>query len=763
MLAALRQLPAAARTAEQLTELLMLHADAVLSDTATALDLAELATVEADLRTAVERLLPVEWLAFFEYHAAWLAWSQGDGTAMAQAATRLEALQARAPDLQFEKVRRQLLLADLQRALGEFGRATKLLDAVDPELRAAPAGQEALRSNLLGLRSEILRETGRLDEAAAAMAEALACAFASGDASAIARALFREHAIALATGRYGASLASIEQRLATLPANDPNRATLLLFRGYAEAGQAGTDPEQLAQAAQTLAEARTLAGGHLRVRADLKRLDVALRAGDLDAATAAAADCETSLGSAATHTPPTRDGVEWIGLRTQLLLLRQANRTELAEWLPRQAAAEAELAREWRSQPALTGGIGFLQMGQRRDLLAAGIALRLALAAPEDATHGAAQALQVLLQLQLETSLARHRATPACTVAELQSILGPGHGVLVFLPGRLQSWVFLVDSASVHCESLPGNLASDSALQGMATAQARGPNLTAAARDFAIGELQRHGAAARERLLTATLAQRLLRLQALTIVGADLLGGVVLEALPLADGRLLAEALAIDHVGSLPLAVAAARAHRPKPHREARLLLLACTTPAFVFPVESLANGRAAYAEAMTSYDQQLTRRHWRELDLTQTTVLHVVAHGEPPSKDNPSPGVRFADGPLWREDIDRAMPALVIVSACSGGIGPARAGEGDSFGSMVGAFLWHGAGAVVASRRGLAALDHLRMMDLCHQHLAAGASIAAALRAARSSLAGTGDLLDRSHRAQVQVFGAGFLPPIQR
>lgn len=752
--------PSTAST-ERLEALLASYADATLAELEPPVGGSSWREIEDRLRAAVGGSLAIEWLAFFEYHAAWRACSQGDGTAMRQAAANLEALQVQAPDLEFEKVRRLLLLADLQRALGEFGRAFELLELADRSLAAERDRHDALRSGVLGLRGELLRESGRLDEAATAMASAVAHAFDSRDGSAIERALLRDHAFALATGRFADSRDAIVRRLDELPEQHPSRAVLLLFLGHAESGLAGTEPRLLAQATRTLTRARQLGGGHLRVRADLKRFELALRGGDLAGAAAAAADCEASLGPAADQSPPTRDAVELIGMQTRLALLQTSDPGPLSERLPRQAAAEQQLAKEWRTQAASTGGIGFLHQSTRRDLLAAGVELRLALAVGRGETDGPERALQVLIDMQLHTSLARHRGAPACTVADVQASLDPAHCVLVYLPARTHTWVFLVDRVGVHCERLPDDLSVDFALEEYATALARGPDLHDHARSFAIGELVRAGARARERLLPPPLAQRLLRARALTVVGADLVAGAVFEALPLDDGRLLGEALAIDNVASLPLAVSSIRAHRPVPRAEARLLLLGCTVPAFKFPVQVVAEAMAGYQATEAVLDEDLTLASWRRMVSAKAAILHVVAHGVTGGPTAGGPGLRLADGPLWREDVDAAMPDLVIVSACGGGAGPVRPGEGESFGSMVGAFLWSGATVVIASRRGLLALDHLQLMAQCHLQLANGVGPAEAMRVARSTAARTGDLLARAHHAQVQVFGPGRLPPV--
>lgn len=749
------------RPPDELQRLLRQHADALLDESPPPEDFPAWETVEANLRPAITATLTPTWLAFFEYHAAWRACAQGDPTAMAAAAERLDRLDRQNPELAYQRPQRQMLLADMLRALGEFALAAAALDRAAKDLGDDATAKPTLHSNLHGLRSEILRENGRMEDAAAAMARSLQLAFASGDRLAIERALVRDQALTLATGRFSESIAAIERHLATTELADGVRTMLTVFLGHAQSGLAGEDPDLLLQAKATLDSVRARTNGHLRVRTDLKRFDLALRLGDTRTATAAAADCDQSLGAAMQATPPGRDACERIGLGTRLLLLCGADADELRAGLARQAVAEAELQRQWGNQPARAGGIGFLHLTQRRDLLGAGIAARLALARAEHRSDGPAEAMQVLLDLQIHTTLARARSSPRCTVTDIQQSLAPERGILVYLPTRSTTFTFLIERDALAHEELPGDLPADPTLQAFQAALARGPDLAGDARAFALDELARNAAAARERLLPGALGRRTLALRQLTIVGADLLGGIAFEALALPDGRLLGEEIAIDNTGTLPWVLALHATHRPTAPAAARLLMLGCTTPAFAFPHDALGDSLTGYANVQGIYDAELTRAAFLGAGLRTAAVVHVTAHGVPAADDLHGPGLQFADGPLHRSDLPDRVAGVFIVSACGGGAGPGRQGEGESFGSLVGGLLCNGATAVIASRRGLPALDHLQLLAHCHRQLAAGASPAAAMQQARARMATAGDLLLRGHRAQMQVFGAGQLAPI--
>lgn len=736
--------------------------------------------IEQALRDAVRAQLTLEWRAFLEYQLASNACLLGDLAAMGRAAHQLALLQEKAPGLRYYAGRRGVLLGDLQRALGDFAAALSTVERVlrDPDVTSDPA----LHSDALGLYSEVLRETGRLDDAAVVVLESLAKAKLTGDQKTIENALVRDQAMALATGRFKESRAAIDQHLATLdPATkDPNRiatrALLLVFRGYAESGAADADPALLAAAKATLDDAREIAKGHLQVRADLKRVELALRAEDATAALEALADCERSLGPRPEHGDLPRDEIERIGLITQLLLLQQAPLVELQRWLPEQRRAELALAAEWRRQPPSRGGIGFLHLAQRRELLAAGIALELRLAAVEQRTDGPARALQILVDLQAETSLARARGAARCQVAELQRELRTGNrGALVFLPSRRATYTFLLEGERVTCVELAGNRGLAKVCGSAAARLLRSPVVHGPERELRNDALRSSLTAAAEQLLPAALRARVLALDGLTVVGADLLEGLPLEALLLADGRLLGEVVPIDNTGSLPLALALTRATKPTPAKAAKVLIAGCTQRAegfaaaaavenFAFPIEELQPGLTDYHEPTVRRDGEVTRALLLGPQLRDADIVHVIAHHLPGS--GPTGGGRLVahDDFVARDDLDQhPVHGLTIVSACGGGQGPLRSGEGEAFTSFAGSFLWNGAQAVIASRNELLVLDHLRLMRHVHAALAAGASPARALQTARAALREGQDLLLRTNRAVVQVFGAGHAPLLRR
>ncbi len=722
------------------------------------------------MREAAQRTLPREWSAYLEYAVAAAACTAGDAAAMRRATAALEAFAAANPELSSYALPRAMLLADLQRALGNHRAALTIIEALrkDAEVAADPVWG----SQVLGLRSEVLRETGRIDEAAASANESLALAHRSGDQEAVTRALVRQQAMALVTGRFAEARATIDRLLAAQPGDSDSRALLLVFKGLAEAGAADQDPAMLAMARTTLDEGRAIATGHLRVRADLKRLDLALRSDDVPGATRSLADCEQNLGPLPAGRGLTRDEAEFVGLATRLLLLRDAGPDELRTWRPVQQRAHDAIVAEWRQHDPARGGIGLLHLSDRRELLSAGIELELRLASHEGRADGPARALQILLDLQAATSLARHRGAAPCTVATVQrQLLQEDHAALVFLPTRRRSWVFLVDETSVALWELQGNRALARTCGIVAGLLARPPTVRGEPRELLATALHAALREASELLLPASLRTRLPTCGHLTVVGADLLEGLPFETLLLEDGRLLGEVVPITNTASLPLVTALATRTTASPPAAARVVVFGCTQPAagpatagietFEFPLAELQPGLDRYAHPPTVYgDTQVTRDRVLSTRFVDHDIVHFIVHHVRGSDPGLGGVLVVRDGVLAASDFaGRALRGLVIVSACGSGRGPVRSGEGEAFASLAGGFLWNGADTVVASCTELLALDHLRLMRRMHTHLAAGESPARALQIARAAMAAGSDRLARAHRAAVQVFGAGQVP----
>ncbi len=772
--AACARRPPAQCDEQQLVALIQRYDDALFgADAMPAADV-PLARIEAEMRAAIDTRLPVamrdDHRGYFEYLAARRAQLDSDPAALRAAVQQLEQFARSHPAVSFLAVDRNVLLADLQRALGDTGAALGTLQqvviAADLDPKTA-ADQRSYRDCVL---AEVLRETGRLDDAAAAVRSAMADAFRSRDEDTIAAALLCEQSLALTTGNFDESCATLRARLAEVGDQPSRRRSLLLLHlGYAESGLAGDDVAALDRALATLAEARAGCGGALRRRADIKRFDLVLRQGDLAAAERIRQDCAACFGSVAANATPSRDAGEFFTCETRLLLLRGAGADELAVQQQKQRAVLAALAREWLQQPAQRGGIGYLQLAQRREAVAAGVELELALAAQQGRSDGAERALQILLDLQACTSLARARGAPACSVREVQRhLLAPGGIVLAFVPTRAATLVFLVESdGRVRCSRLPGNLPADPIVREWLACLGQSPSLRGPARARLASDLDRLGRLVHDRCIPAEFRAAAADATALTVVGADLCSGLPFEALVCPSGALLGEVLAIDQTASLPLSVALTQTATPVAAADAAVLLVACTDPAFHSPATEAVGGFDLPRDLVAACLQQ----HGRSQSLVEAAattaafdavrgqdfaVTHLVLHQVAGTDARAEAGLLLHDGIVWRHELQRPSSPLVIVSACGGGGGPSRVGEGDGFHSFVGTFLWNGARAVLASRRDLLANEHLAAMVRCHHQLAAGASPARAMQRARAEAATGTDLVARVQCAMFQVFGAG-------
>ena len=115
----------------------------------------------------------------------------------------------------------------------------------------------------------------------------------------------------------------------------------------------------------------------------------------------------------------------------------------------------------------------------------------------------------------------------------------------------------------------------------------------------------------------------------------------------------------------------------------------------------------------------------------TRVDVLHVAAHGRH-SADNPMfSGLELADGPWFGYDIDqlRAVPDVVLLSACEAGRSSVR--HGEELIGMTAAWLHAGARCVIASAAAVSDDVAHDVLVSVHRSLGAGLDPAAALAAA--------------------------------
>lgn len=714
---------------------------------------------------------PKRFLSFCDYYLAEYARVHGGPEDLGLAARNLEASSAEDAGFNDNSVRMAVFVADIYRGLGRYGSARRVLDKAEATARGK-ISNPAVLSNLHGLRGELARENGRLDDAHADTEKAIELAEGSKDANAILRAVNRSLELALSTGRFEEVRSRVDSLLATLGTEDPAvRSELLTCRGYAESGLARRDPSFLPVARTTLK--RALEGMHTSAlgKVLLKLCDLALRAGDVRDAEALLVRARPVVGvgqdlSSVSWTP---DACDLVDLENRCCLAKESTLAELRVQRNRHVQALRGLCEQWSGQPPSRGGIGFLHMDSRRDLLGSGFDLALKLASAEGHDDGPARALDDLLRMQAMVSLARVRGAEVCTEADVrQRYLQPGQVALAYLPCHAKIHLFCIERERVRHATLASGQDVLPACQALVRELMGSPVLEGAALEAASERFAAAGRAAAALLIPQEFRSVVLGASGLTVVGADLLQGVPFEALLCEGDNLLGEVVPIDNLPSLPLGVRLAGL--PGLGAPLSVAALVCTAPRpevavaagvkpFALSPASIAAWFRDYRDPVVLVDEQVTRKGVRDLALDTVDVLHWVAHGAEDLAESGARDLVAFDGRIPTSDLEaRPAPKLVLVSVCGAGVGPSRPGEGDLLASFAGTFLWKGALAVVASQNEIAALDHLAFLGAVHRHLAAGHPPAAALQRARAESAkGSGQaLFSRAQRALMQVTGLG-------
>jgi len=239
------------------------------------------------------------------------------------------------------------------------------------------------------------------------------------------------------------------------------------------------------------------------------------------------------------------------------------------------------------------------------------------------------------------------------------------------------------------------------------------------------------------------------------VTGRDQLDGLRVEALLAPDGERLGLTHAVGYLPSLGWAVEQMRtlAVRSAKRRGSDVCLVYEPLPSPAYPelepltleeLDRAALRSSPLATELVSGPAATAAR----LRAPAARVLHVVAHGvydprrHPPGGVLLSPTARTPTGVVYADAIESAneQAELVLLSSCSAGSGPLRAGDSEAS-TLTGAFLRSGALAVVAPSADVRARPTLTMMARVQREVAAGVSVAEALRRARVELvASAGD-----------------------
>ncbi len=492
-------------------------------------------------------------------------------------------------------------------------------------------------------------------------------------------------------------------------------------------------------------------------------------------------------------------------LQTELLLRQDAtapcSRDQLRAQLTAQSTAFADLLASWQRTPHRAGGSGFLHYLDRREAIGQLIAITLRAAAktgeapPEAAV---AEALGHVLATQTHSTLAQRLATTPPSVADLMASLAPGHGIVLYLPTRAVSHVFVVERGGVSHHLLGRGAVAirtdlEPFLAALGDATNRIDHAPQRARDLA-ARLRELGATLAQTLVPPAVRARLATWSALTVIGSELLHGapsgsadaglanyLPIECLPWGEKTTFGERFAIDHNTSLPVWRQLGQRVGPA-GPQSQLRLFGCLRPTdgaheAAGPIAdgdrlgpALAKVGAVFERRNLHLDEQcsLTRLAPKgakpEQRRTAPSLAVFVAHGGYDANLERGAFLQFHDGRLAcaaAEDLgtpEQPFADIVVLAACRAAKGPTRAG--DSFANLGGAFLLAGATTIVQSRFDLPLHGTRAVLDELLQRLARGESCAAALRAARcAAQQGGADPLAPYRTGVLQVHGYGQAP----
>jgi len=689
----------------------------------------------------------------------------------------------------YTALRLKATLADCYRYQGRRREALAHIEAVRAQLEGAPledADRTSLTFSLTACEGQAYLDLGVLDQAARCY-DACAGIARGPDGDVFMRAEVRlQHArLLLASDRYQELIAGLDEALADDTLAE-YRGEFLFAQGSALSilEEEGSAPAGRAESRLLEALEEGLPGGD-RLSAELEIAELQLRAGGNDREVDRRLDrVEREVERAFAH-----DESHWRGrlatLRSRSSLARGAPRAELE-----QRRADLELAfrqqlAEWDAAPARAGELGFLRYSARQEVLGELVALALHLEGEEP---GTAAALGYLMEARSRGTIARTLAGDDPALAELArgtdalaqvraDLLGPGRGVLVYLPGdRDRSVVFAIDGERAEAIPLPPEwhwLPPTADLQRALRRALLTPGVKTAYEDWTVP-------LARD-LLPERVQRRLESWSAVTIVGGDLLGDVPFEMLPLVGRRALGLELAVDYLPSLYLGCVLARS-QPAPRRldAARTHLTVLAAPAEAGPQrfaplpwedDRAGPWRASYGRSSVRVVTGAEANAGALADprTAASDVLHLIVHGdydgtwERPAGLVLAPDAGDPDGRLWAPDLERLrVPELVLLSVCGAARGPERIGD-DGAGHLGGACFRAGARAVVLPSFDLEYESTLKSMDVFHRRLARGDSPARAMLAARRALASSSRDADPTRWAVIHVLGLGQQPLFER
>jgi len=670
--------------------------------------------------------------------------------------------------------------AESARRLGQWERAQEFLEHMAGSLDA-PRGTAALaqaeyhenRSHLLQARAQILLELGLLDRCGELAAEAIDHAKKSGRGSALAAALLFSSDRELMRGDAAAAI-EVARAGAADEALAPWRAVFELVEGLAwvEMVRRGVETEDervtaaaSARAAFDAALAHGLARGEW-LKLELGRCDLELCLGQGDAARAPLERARTLAEESGSG-----DSREEILLTVLAWRLAQEAGAEPAELAARRAelfgAYDALLA-QWEATPRRPGGIGFLHLAWRTQVLNEVLQAKLG-SEPDEAD--VESAFECVLLAQGMGTLARERGLSRPETSELRArLLAPKRGLLVLVPARDGTHLFALDSKGIEHYPIPfGRSELKREAGGITSVLMRPEGALDAQRITRLSD----------QLLPAQARARIAGWNAAITVGFDLLSDLPFGILCDAERRPYASRLALVTLPSLALGVELSARKTGADGAAQDLVLVVAADPAQELELASLRFGKLERERLLKPFaGERVTLLEGAGASLggvrqaahalERARVVHFLAHGTTlVEREYSAALVLSGTAPveqrlLTAEDVaGLRFDGLVVLSACGSGRGPPRTGD-DCLVNLGGAFLRAGARCVVLARFPVEYEATLAFMERLHERLAAGLSPAEAALAARAA-SGEPDALAAYRLASFEVLGLGFEPVFPR
>jgi CHAT domain-containing protein len=678
--------------------------------------------------------------------------------------------------------------AEAARLLGRWDEVDAFLDRMegsipphatyegDPARRAYLAQNHAYRSRLLQGRAQALLALGLLDRCRELVFEAIAEAEASADRSALAAARLLAFDRALASGNAIDEALEIaraglaEERLETW------HSLLRVAEGVAALEKTRDALSRSEDGERPAAEARTALTAALAARPPrAEQLKAELGLGELGHITGRVADARAHLGRARELVQdfpgggPANESIRLAMLAWDLARGDGAAPGELERSRAELLVAYRAFLEQWETTPRRPGGIGFLHISWRSQVVSEAIEAELS-ASPDAA--GAARAFERLLEAQAMGTLARERGLAGIGIADVRAeLLAERRGMLVLLPARDCAHLFVLDAKSLEHERIPVGRDALRRIAREITAALQRPD----------GEVDRNDLhRLHDTLLSATARARIATWSGAITVGFDLLCDLPFGILGGESGSPYAQRLALGSLPSVALGVDLARRRKdlpasPASGSEELVLVVAADPPEglglrdFRFGEDERERLSAPFAKSFVLLEEREATRSRllaRRAELGRAAVVHFLAHGTAlPGLECPSALVLSRAAPeaerfFTAEDAAQLeLGGLVILSACGSGRGPARVGD-DRLVHLGGAFLDAGARCVVVARFPVEYEATLALMQHFHERLAKGDAPAEALRAARVACAGQ---LAAYHAAAFEVLGLGFEPVLER